>query len=262
MMDPKLQKQIINTGRTFMKHSHMGDNDDFESDQSLSYPQPPLVKANMRAAQYAIDLPQNFDDLNMKKDFIQILTERNSSRVFINEPMNMLQLSFLLWATQGVKEVRGKSYATMRTVPSGGARHGFETYLYIRNLDGLEPGLYHYLPMEHQLEFLDELENAEETVSNSLCGQSWAFKANVVFYWSFAAYRCEWRYGIYAHRPALMDAGHVGQNLYLACTALGVGTCAIAAFDNDTCNRMFALDGEEEFMVYAAPVGCIKSSDQ
>jgi len=59
-----------------------------------------------------------------------------------------------------------------------------------------------------------------------------------------------------------MDAGHVGQNLYLACTALGVGTCAIAAFDSNICNKMFALDGEEEFMVYAAPVGCIKSSEQ
>lgn len=149
----------------------------------------------------------------------------------------------------------------MRTVASGGARHGFETYLYVQNVDGLKPGLYHYLPMEHQLEFLSELESAAEIVTSSLCGQSWGVKANVVFYWSFVSYRCEWRYGIHAHHPALIDAGHVCQNLYLTCTALGVGTCAIAAFDNETCNKMFELDGEEEFMLYVAPVGCIKASD-
>lgn len=129
------------------------------------------------------------------------------------------------------------------------------------NVDGLMTGLYHYLPMSHQLEFLGTVENAEETVTSSLCGQSWGAKANVIFYWSFVAYRCEWRYGIYAHRPALIDAGHVCQNLYLACTALGAGTCAIAALDCDACNRMFELDGEEEFIIYAAPVGCVKNSD-
>lgn len=261
MLDQELQKQLIDTGRAFMKFSSEDEYGDFESDQELKRPQPPLVKANMREISQAIDLPRDFNNLNIKNDLIEILTERKSHRVYTGDPMSILQLSFLLWATQGVKDVRGKSYATLRTAPSGGARHGFETYLSIMNVDGLKSGLYHYLPLSHQLEFLGALENTDETVTSSLCGQGWGAKANVVFYWSFVAYRCEWRYGIYAHRPALMDAGHVCQNLYLACTALGIGTCAIAAFDNDTCNRMFELDGEEEFMVYAAPVGCIKASD-
>lgn len=262
MLEQKLQKQLIDSGRAFMKFSPKDEYADFESDQELKRPQPPLVKVNMRESAQAIDLPRDFSGLNMKKDLIEILTERKSSRVYTDEPMSILQLSFLLWATQGVKDVRGKSYATLRTVPSGGARHGFETYLSVMNVDGLIHGLYHYLPMKHQLEFLGTIESAGEVVTNSLCGQSWGAKANVVFYWSFAAYRCEWRYGIYAHRPALMDAGHACQNLYLACTALGIGTCAIAALDCDACNQMFGLDGEDEFMVYASPVGCVKSSDK
>ena len=76
------------------------------------------------------------------------------------------------------------------------------------------------------------------------------------------AYRAEWRYGIYAHRPALIDAGHVGQNLYLGCTGLGLGTCGIAAFSHELCNQVFGLDGEEEFVVYTAPVGTIRESDK
>ncbi len=262
MLDKKLQDQLINTGRAFMKFSSTNQYEEYISDQELKLPQPPLVKANMREIVDAINLPRNFNDLNINLNFIEILAERKSSRVYSKESMSLLQLSFLLWASQGIKDIRGKSYATLRTVPSGGARHGFETYLAVQNVEGLRSGLYHYLPMEHQLEFLKELENGEKTIAESICGQNWGSRANVVFYWSFVAYRCEWRYGIHAHRPALIDVGHLCQNLYLACTALGIGTCAVAALDNNICDKMFELDGEEEFIVYVAPVGCIKESDK
>ena len=260
MLDPETQKKLISEGRDFMKSDYNSSYDAFESDQNLKLPQPPLVKAPMR--DQALELPRNFEDLNLQQDFISLLTERKSSRVYTQQPISLLQLAFLLWATQGIKDIRGKSYATLRTVPSGGARHGFETYLLVQHVEGLQPGAYHYLPITHQLEFLHPVENPRETISTSLEGQSWASKASVIFYWSFVPYRCEWRYGIWAHRPALMDAGHVGQNLYLACTALGLGTCAIAAFDMKICNALFGLDGEEEFTVYASPVGTISVENQ
>lgn len=102
----------------------------------------------------------------------------------------------------------------------------------------------------------------EQVISDSLDGQSWAAKANVVFYWAAVPYRAEWRYGIYAHRNILVDVGHVGQNLYLACTGLGLGTCGIGAFSHACCNQVFGLDGDEEFVVYAAPVGTVRAADQ
>ena len=243
-----------------MKSDHNNAYDTFETDQNLKLPQPQLVKAPMR--DQALELPRNFEDLDLQQDIIKLLTDRKSSRVYTQQPISLLQLAFLLWATQGIKDIRGKSYATLRTVPSGGARHGFETYLLVQNVEGLQPGAYHYLPISHQLEFLHPVENLSETISTSLEEQSWASKASVIFYWSFVPYRCEWRYGIWAHRPALMDAGHVGENLYLACTALGLGTCAIAAFDMKVCDALFGLDGEEEFTVYAAPVGTISVENQ
>jgi len=233
---------------------------DFESDQQLKLPQPPLVKAPM--SDKALPLPRNFEDLDLKQDFISLLTERKSSRVYTRQPISLLQLSFMLWATQGIKDIRGKAYATLRTVPSGGARHGFETYLLVQNVEGLQPGAYHYLPLGHQLEFLHPVDNLPAAISDSLEGQSWAAKAGVIFYWSFLPYRCEWRYGIWAHRVALIDAGHVGQNLYLACAALGLGTCAIAAFDVAVCDSLFGLDSEDEFTVYASPVGTVSPADQ
>ncbi len=260
MLDPEIQKKLIIAGRNFMKSYSTSSYEDFESDQDLKLPQPPLAKAAMTDQGFA--LPRNFTDLSMQRDFIRILTERKSSRVYTQQPVSLLQLSFLLWATQGIKDIRGKSYATLRTVPSGGARHAFETYLLVQNVEGLQAGAYHYLPMDHQLEFLHPVEDLPTAISVSLEGQSWASRASVIFYWSFVPYRCEWRYGIWAHRPALMDAGHIGQNLYLACTALGLGTCAVAAFDRQICDSLFGLDGEEEFTVYASPVGTISAADQ
>ena len=260
MLDPEVQKKLIAEGRDFMKSDHNNAYDTFETDQDLKLPQPPLVKAPMR--DQALELPRNFEDLDLQQDIIKLLTDRKSSRVYTGQSISLLQLSFLLWATQGIKDIRGKSYATLRTVPSGGARHGFETYLLVQHVEGLQSGAYHYLPMAHQLEFLHPVENLKEKISISLEEQSWAEKASVIFYWSFVPYRCEWRYGIWAHRPALMDAGHVGENLYLACTALGLGTCAIAAFDMKVCDALFGLDGEEEFTVYACPVGTISAANQ
>lgn len=260
MLNPEIQKKLIADGRNFMKSFSTSPYQDFVSDQQLKLPQPPLVKAPMTAQ--VMPLPRNFNDLDLQHDFITLLTERRSSRVYTQQSISLLQLSFMLWATQGIKDIRGKSYATLRTVPSGGARHGFETYLLVQHVEGLQPGAYHYLPVQHQIEFLHPVEDLPAAISISLEGQSWASKASVVFYWSFLPYRCEWRYGIWAHRVALIDAGHVGQNLYLACEALRLGTCAIAAFDLAVCDSLFGLDGEEEFTVYASPVGTVSPADQ
>ena len=262
MLDDALQKKLIETGREFTRGYRADDPylKDFESDQELHRPQPPLVKPAMTDKK--IELPRDFSGLALKQDLAALIRDRHSARVYTGETMTMAQLSFLLWATQGVKAVRGKAYATLRTVPCGGARHEFETYLLIRKVEGLEPGAYHYLPMEHALEFLHPVSDMEDAITRSLAGQKWAEKANVIFYWSMVPYRAEWRYGIYAHRVALVDVGHVGQNLYLACTGTGLGTCAIGAFSHEACNELFGLDGGEEYVVYTAPVGTVRESDR
>lgn len=262
MLHDALQKQLIEQGRSFTTGYRLGDlyNEDFESDQDLGKPQPTLVKAPMRPDGAAIELPMDFTDL-AKGDLTALLLARKSNRVYTQEAISLRQLSYLLWATQGIKDIRGKAYATIRTVPCGGARHEFETYLLVRHVEGLEPGAYHYLPMGHKLEFLYPVADMEGMITDSLSGQGWAAKASVVFYWSMVPYRAEWRYGIYAHRIAMMDIGHVGENLYLAATALGLGTCGIGAFQHELCCRLFGLNEKEEYIVYTSPVGTIREAD-
>ena len=256
-MDQKEAERRIAEGRNFVRPNW--EDEGWVSDQNLKKPQPPLTKAPMR--DQAIDLPVNYGDLAIDNDFLHVINSRASHRVYTQENMSLLELSYLLWTTQGVKGIRGKSYATLRTVPCGGARHEFETYMAIRKVEGLEPGLYHYLPMSHQIEFLGPHENLDELIGESLNGQIWGAKANVVFYYSFVAYRAEWRYGIHAHRIVLVDAGHITENLYLASTSIGLGSCAIGAVNGKLMDQAFGLDGEEEYIFYAHPVGTISEKD-
>jgi SagB-type dehydrogenase family enzyme len=65
----------------------------------------------------------------------------------------------------------------------------------------------------------------------------------------------EWRYDIAAHKVIAIDAGHVCQNLYLACEAIGAGTCAMAAYDQEGMDKLLRIDGHDEFTIYIASVG-------
>lgn len=260
MYTKKEIQELINKGRSILKYDEDKIDPEYQSDQDLKRPQPPLVKEDM--TENAFDLPRNFDELDTKLDLTTLLTERKSSRVYTEENLTLLQLSYLLWATQGIKAVRGKKYATLRTVPCGGARHEFETYMLVKHVEGLEPGLYHYLPWGHRMEKLGEVEDMDKTLNDSLVGQSWGVHSSVVFFWSVVCYRAEWRYGVSAHRIILVDIGHVGENMYLASNALGLGTCGLGAFDRNLCNKLFGLDGEEEFILYTQTVGTVKADDK
>ena len=260
-MENEIRKRIL-LGRSFITKfgDETGVPEDYRTDQELLKPQPPLAKEAM--TDHPLDLPGDFEKLPVDKDFLHVINSRASHRIYTEETMSLLELSYLLWCSQGVKSIRGKAYATLRTVPSGGARHPFECYLALQRVEGLEDGLYHYLPMTHQIEFLGRPEDLGGFISGSLCEQKWGAHANAVFYFSCVFYRAEWRYGIWAHAPILMDSGHITENLYLAATSVGLGGCAVAAIDPDVANEAFCLDGKEETIFYAMPVGKIRKDDR
>jgi SagB-type dehydrogenase family enzyme len=189
---------------------------------------------------------------------IEVIRSRVSHRSYTDESLTLEELSFLLWATQGIREISENGKFTKRTVPSGGARHSFETYLLVDRVEGLASGLYRYLPVEHKLYFLNSVDDFSEKVSEGCRGQKFVGTAAVVFAWATIPYRAEWRYGQVAHKMIAMDSGHVCQNLYLACGAIGAGTCAVDAYDQEKMDALVDVDGEDEFVVYVAPVGKIK----
>lgn len=229
--------------------------DNMETDQKKKLPQPALQKPIPEGVE-VIELPEVDRNIITKSDIFDVLSDRKSNRVFESESLSLEELSFLLWFTQGVKKVVGKvNFATFRNVPSGGARHPFETYLVVNNVHGLKKGVYRYLHLDHKLVFLFDEENLEEKVTEANAGQSFIASAPVVFMWSCIPYRSEWRYHVAAHKTILQDSGHLCQNLYLACEAIGCGTVAVGAYDQKKADEFLRLDGEEEFVIYVAPVG-------
>ena len=230
-----------------------------ESDQQKNLPQPPL---SIEGKYPKIELDADFENVLCTTAYQDLLDLRRSERVYNRDAiMTQNHLAFLLWSSQGIMEIRGENYASFRPVASGGARHAFETYIVVRNVENLKPGLYHYLPLEHvgekrvTIEFIKEIENHDECISDMLVGQKFAVNAQVVIFLSCVAYRAEWRYSHMAHRVALIDLGHVGQNWMLSATAMGYGSCCFAAFDQKTCDNIIGLDGFEEYTVYACSVG-------
>lgn len=183
---------------------------------------------------------------------IDAIKARRSRREFTAEALTLEELSFLLWATQGVHEIwtlkRGAK-ATRRTVPAPGSRHPFETYLYVQRVDSLEPGLYRYLALEHQHCALGPAIPSEK--------HFWSrFRTSAVtFIWTVIPYRTEWRYDVCAHKMIAQASGHVCQNLYLACEAIGAGTCAVASYWQEDVDAFLGVDGVDEFTIYMAPVG-------
>lgn len=249
-----MQHHSIEQSRNFLKDSVRKTIDFSRTDQSMGVAPPPIQKPYSHGAE-RIDLvpPGEFGALS-STSLLSAIANRRSHREFDETPLSLKELSFLLWTTQGLREPATAGHAR-RTVPSAGARHALETYLCVLNVKGLDIGLYRYLPVEHQLlvEYRDE--KAGEKIGRASFGQAWMASAAVVFIWSAIPYRTEWRYGLAAHKVILLDAGHVCQNLYLACEAINAGTCAVAAYDQELTDELLRVDGEYEFAVYLAAAG-------
>ncbi|MBN1620663.1 SagB/ThcOx family dehydrogenase [candidate division WOR-3 bacterium] len=243
--------------RDFLKDTVRKKTDFSKTAQSRGIAPPPVEKPSPPGAK-KIELIspgkwQNIRNISIEK----AIALRKSHRSFTKDSMKLDEISFLLWATQGVRKKESERIC-FRTVPSAGCRHAFETYLAVFRVDNLEKAIYRYLPLSHELLFVRNPENLEKEVAISTLGQNFCSEGAAVFYWTALPERMEWRYSSASYKVIALDAGHVCQNLYLACSAINAGTCAIAAYDQERADEMLDLNGLDEFVIYIAPVGKIE----
>jgi len=198
-----------------------------------------------------VKLPRvSLDDYAMP--LVEALYRRRSKRDCIQEASISLEtLAFLLWAIQGVTG-RYKDIL-FRTAPSAGALYPVETYLSVRAVHSLEPGIYHYRVDSFELEWIKKSDLSDELALAAL-GQTMVQKAQVTFIWTAVLDRTKWKYKERAYRYIYLDAGHICQNLYLAAEAAGLGCCAIGAFFDDWINKIIDIDGFNETVIYLATV--------
>lgn len=245
--------------------------DQITTDQQANLPRPDVQKPVSEGATL-IDLVAPEKLTVGDAPLYELIKNRRSQRVFSDAPVSLEELSFLLWATQGISQITedaGIKYYK-RTVPSGGNRHPFETYLSIHNVPGLDIGLYRYLPLSHQLvverlgdEIPVQTSAGGLNQSSTRDGKPFPFieRSAVTFIWTATPYRTEWRYGPAASKLIAVDAGHLCQNLYLACGAIGAGMVAVGAYDRIKMDEVLGVDGVDEFSIYCAPVGKLLPQD-
>ncbi len=236
--------------REFLKSSEWVNKEQLSTPKKKGEERPQAVKCYDEKAQI-IELPSSKDLELEKKSIKKLFQQRKSRRSYNKEELSIKELSYLLWATQGLRN----NNVRLRTVPSGGAVHPFEAYLSIRRVKSFKEGIYRYLPDQHSLLFVKNIDNIKEEIIKAANGQEFVGEAAVVFIWTVLPERGEWKYDILAHKLAALDAGHVCQNLYLSVESIGAGTCAVDAYNQKAADELLGVNGKDEFVIYMAPVG-------
>ena len=208
---------------------------------------PPLYKSYPQAKK--ISLPTDFSYRGLYLE--EAIEKRRSRRDFSGQPLTLSALSGLLHYAGGITLPGGYP---LRAAPSAGALYPIEIYPVVHDVEDLAPGVYHYAVQEHALELLKEGDFRAEMVGHAV-GQEMVGEANVAFILTAIFQRTRWKYGPRAYRYILLEAGHIGQNIYLAATSLGLGACAVGAFFDQGLNRLLDIDGEEEAALYLLIAG-------
>jgi len=210
--------------------------------------QPAQYKSHAGVEPIPLPAPDGFQGLPTE----QAIERRRSVRDYTGQPVTLEQLSHLLYYTGGINAERWG--VRLRAAPSAGALYPIEIYPLVHRVQGLEPGLYHYVVRDHALGLLRSGNLQGEITRHGLM-QGFLGEANLVLVFTAIFQRLRWKYQSRTYRYALLEAGHLGQNVYLAATSMGMGACAVGAFLDDGLNAMLGVDGQAEAAIYMLAVG-------
>lgn len=174
----------------------------------------------------------------------EALNQRRSERDYKKAPLNLEQVSQLLWAASGKNLYR-------RTAPSAGATYPLEIYLVAGDVEGLEPGIYHYSYSSHRLKRIKE-QDIRYRLSQAALGESMIEKAPIDIVIAANYGRTTGHYGQRGSRYVHMEVGHVGQNISLQANALRLGTVMVGAFEDKQVKEVLGI---EEEPLYVIPIG-------
>ncbi|MBE9065871.1 SagB/ThcOx family dehydrogenase [Leptolyngbya cf. ectocarpi LEGE 11479] len=216
--------------------------------------EPPRYKTYPASEQIALPQVESANASAMTTlNLATAVTNRRSHRRYNTQAqLSLTQLSQLLFLAQGITWDERE----FRTVPSSGALYPLELYPIVHRVEGLQAGLYHHAVQSHGLELIKAGDLRQPLIKAGL-SQDFLGEAQVCFVVSGIFQRTRWKYHERTYRYVLMEAGHLGQNLYLAATALGLGVCGVGAFFDDPLNELLGIEGKEEAALYLVTVGAI-----
>jgi SagB-type dehydrogenase family enzyme len=186
--------------------------------------------------------------------FADLLAARRSARAFEPSTMTLGALATVLYCAYGVMPPRGEGQATKyRAVPSGGAMYPLDVFVFARAVDGLPRAVYQYLPVDHALSEVSAFDDAPEWESIFTQDDVVHCPALIIIAASF--HRTRMKYGLRGYRFALLEAGHVGQNIMLAATALDIGVRPVGGYYDSQVDGAIDADGVNQSSVYVITLG-------
>ena len=213
-----------------------------------------LIKTDDPQLTYLLPSPKTDGTVSVEK----ALANRRSHRMFQNRELSAEQLSQILWAAYGITiPMSNRPSGGLRTTPSAGALFPLEMYVVVGNVADVETGLYKYVSKEHKIVRTRDRDVRAE-LSAAALNQVMIKDAPITVVYTAVFDRITTRYGERGReRYVFMEIGHSAQNVYLQAEALGLGTCAIGAFQDDKVSESLGL-AEEEKPFYLMPTGYFK----
>lgn len=192
----------------------------------------------------------------------EVLRRRSSCRQFVPEPVEREDLGNLLHGAYGVLDtidLWGEFCA--RPVPSGGGLYPLELYVLSQRVQGLEGGVYHYVPLGHRLEVVRPDPLPRHMTSEMFLGQPYLVNAAAIVVLTAVVERSLWKYEDRGYRYILLEAGHVAQNLNLGAEALGLASLNLGGFFDEDLMALLKLDSSREIVLYGVALGKAATAD-
>jgi len=184
-------------------------------------------------------------------DVLEAIASRRSRREY-SGPLSLRELSTILYYSVGI--TGWEADWPLRAYPSAGALQPLEAYVVASQVDGLEPGLYHYNPRRHVLVMLKRGDMMDD-LQHACLGQEHVGEAPAAIVYTAFYARTASKYGARAYRYIHLDAGTAIENTYLVAEALGLATVVIGAFYDDMLCKLLDIDCRWELPVAVMPIG-------
>lgn len=173
----------------------------------------------------------------------ETLNKRRTTRNYNNNPIDITELSQLLWAAQGITSNEG-----LRTAPSAGALYPLEIFLITGNIENLESGIYKYNPTKHSIKKISSGDK-RKLLADAALGQEQIKSATAIIIITAVVERTTWKYGERGKRYIHIEVGHSAQNVMLQAEALEIGVCPIGAFQDEKVKKVLGLTEEAPFYI-------------
>jgi SagB-type dehydrogenase family enzyme len=196
--------------------------------------------------------------------FNRVLASRRSVRSFSKRGIFLDDMSKLVCYSAGIRNIDRRSLSDLRVTaprfyPSAGTRYPSELYFLVLKATDLPRAIYHFNVKRNSLERLFELE--KKNYLSGVFADKWVSSTPVIIVLSSVFLRTQVKYGERGYRYALMEIGHLAQNVMLIAHAMGLASCPIGGFIDHKLNELIDLDGESESAMLAIAIGHPKRSN-